>query len=269
MYKLIILITVLLLIFALRIRQIHRKINVASSTDIIKKDAVKNGFPIKILNEGRGLCLAFVCIGDAYTNDVKRYTQSKLKYCKKHDYSFICLYDHCSRVKEYISKPHPSLSKLPFIEWLLDHYNKVCMIDADIYISNDNIGLESLYSDASDVVIQKTIYGNNKPVLQSSAAIFNKNARVILRKAWLNSLQPGPRLKFPGLNFEDWGEQTYLQREIEKAEKSKSLKIEYVDLSCLRHTDNCNSRYPIWHMAGSNISGKLDSHILKYEKNES
>ena len=157
---------------------------------------------------------------------------------------------------------HASWSKLPLVHWLLDYFDFVCMIDADLFFYNKNVPLHH-HVKSHDIAIQKTIYNNGAPVLQSSCVLFTKKSRALVGEVAKKVRHAGPRLMFPGLKYEDWGEQTYLQREIE----SSKLNVNYYTLTCLS-TDggSCDMRYPAWHAAGSNHKNNMDQHLERIKR---
>ena len=234
----------------------------------LKMAALKDGFTISVLHAGSSdLCMAVVCIGDEYRKDVAQYTQSKLEYARRHDYTLVTLDSSCQEVVDHSENRHPSWSKLPFVDWLLGHFHTVCMLDADIYVSNVNEPLYPLLNRTADVVIQRTSYAENHPILQSSAVVFRPRARATIRRASAKTLSNNERPRFPGLEYEDWGEQTFLQQELEA--NLDGLFIEHKSFSCLQQDDACDYQFPFWHMAGSNLPGSLDAHITNHIRKSS
>lgn len=253
----------LLLILQTIIRMIctKRKLCYAHTFEEMSKSM---GFNMKILHVGsKDICMAFVCIGEEYSRDVQDYTNSKLDYCKLHDYTLVSLKEPCAEVRALKNtKKHPSWSKLPFVEYLFSKFSVVCMIDADIYVTNRRISLESFMPKNFDVIIQKGYYVKPEDtIFQSSTVIFKHTARETIRRAFFSSTQDGPRLMFPGMQSQDWGEQTYLQYELE--ENTDKLSIIFKDLACLQ-SNACGNKFLFWHLAGSNFKNKLDIKLKQH-----
>ena len=227
--------------------------------------ALRDGFEITVLHSGgRDFCLAVVCIGDAYRQDVVQYTQSKLDYARRHDYTLVMLDKVCREVLMRSESRHPSWSKLPFVNWLLGHFHTVCMVDADVYVSNMQIPIHRLVDDRADVAIGSTTYRDGPPVLQSSTVVFRSRARAAIRRAANKTMLEGKRPHFPGLDYEDWGEQTFLQHELE--ENQEHLHVQRTPLTCLQKDHDCQGRFPFWHVAGSNLQGGLDKYITDFRR---
>ena len=245
-------------------RMTHRvmaKKSTMSEAELVKQGR-GDGFDVQVLHSGSDdVCMAMVCIGEEYTKDIEKYTLSKLEYAKRHNYTFVCLKSPSKYMLEHTSNKHASWSKLPFVEWLLSYFEVVCMIDADIYVTNPNVSIDKLLSEETDISIQKTTYNGHDTVLQSSTVLFRPSARPLIRRAWQKSVVDGPRPKFPGLAYDDWGEQTHLQREIEANEDQLVVTFKY--MSCLTSDHDCQRQFPFWHMAGSNHKGKLDELLSK------
>ena len=247
-----------------------RKIEFFSSQSIdsaaLEKKAKQDGLLISVLNAGfkDNLCMACVLIGDNYRKHMNQFIERQTEYARKHNYSYITLdINHPKVVNAKGNKNfwemHPSLSKLPFVEWLLGHFSTVCMIDADVYILNMNNCIHSNIDNNVDIIIQKTFYENNILVLQSSTVIFQKNALPLIRSSINKSFNNSE--KFPGTEIADWGEQTALQKEIETYEKENKINVKYIDIGCLNYKEKekCDKNSLFIHMSASNYYGESDN----------
>ena len=85
-------------------------------------------------------------IGDDYKRWTKNSRLNKIEYCKKHNYEFI-EEDSCYDDSKYIP-----WSKINLILKYLDSYDYLVWIDSDILIMNDDIRLEDLIVDESDII---------------------------------------------------------------------------------------------------------------------
>ena len=248
----------------------QRKIEFFSSQGInsgeLEEKARQDGLIISVVNAGfkDNLCMACVLIGEDYRKHMNQYIKRQTEYARQHNYTYITLNaNHPEVVKTIGNKNfwemHPSLSKLPFVEWLLGYFSTVCMIDADIYILNMNNCIHSIIDNNVDIIIQKTFYKNNVLVLQSSTVIFQKNALRLIRSSINKSFNSSK--KFPGTNINDWGEQTALQQEIETYEKENKITVKYIDIGCLdyKKKEKCNKNSLFIHLSASNFYGDSDN----------
>ena len=77
-------------------------------------------------------------IGDRYKDIVKYGIQTRINYCKKHNYDYIddeSVYDRSRKIE---------WSKILIVQKYLSQYDFLVWIDADTFIMNDNVTLESL-----------------------------------------------------------------------------------------------------------------------------
>lgn len=86
-------------------------------------------------------------IGDRYKEIVKYGIQTRINYCKKHNYDYIddeSVYDRSRKIE---------WSKILIVQKYLSQYDFLVWIDADSFIMNDNVTLERL--------IEKYLEGDN------------------------------------------------------------------------------------------------------------
>jgi hypothetical protein len=86
-------------------------------------------------------------IGDKYKDIVKYGIQTRINYCKKHNYDYIddqSVYDRSRKIE---------WSKILIVQKYLSQYDFLVWIDADTFIMNEDITLESL--------IEKYLEGDN------------------------------------------------------------------------------------------------------------
>ncbi|WP_312283715.1 putative nucleotide-diphospho-sugar transferase [Candidatus Igneacidithiobacillus taiwanensis] len=103
------------------------------------------------------IALATICVGKNYTDDMWPGILSKVEYCDKYGYDFIF-------VRESLNNELPLIwSKFYLIEkLLLDGYDKIFYSDADVFITNPTIRLESIFaSHEGDILVSQDINGIN------------------------------------------------------------------------------------------------------------
>ena len=126
---------------------------------------------------------------------------NKKKYCTKHGYDFI------SNEKSLAPEYHPAWSKIPYLQKYLPEYDWVVWTDADTYVINSEIKLESFMENSKDMVIQcdyeqKNIWAD--PYIGiNSGVIFVKNslASYGILENWWNT-RSLPTCKSP--NNDQW-----------------------------------------------------------------
>lgn len=84
------------------------------------------------------ICVCSLSLGDEYKKVTRWGRETKLLYTQKHGYDFKDDEDIYDRTR------HPAWSKILLMLRYLRYYDYVCWIDADTFIMNDEITLESL-----------------------------------------------------------------------------------------------------------------------------
>ena len=82
------------------------------------------------------IAVTMLVIGNKYRKSIQPCIDSKIAYCKKHNYDLII----CK--KKLIKNKHLIWSKIPLIEKYLDKYDWILCSDADTLVINNNIKLE-------------------------------------------------------------------------------------------------------------------------------
>lgn len=82
------------------------------------------------------IAVTMLVIGKKYRKSIQPCIDSKIAYCKKHNYDLII----CKR--KLIQNKHLIWSKIPLIEKYLDKYDWILCTDADTLVMNKNIKLE-------------------------------------------------------------------------------------------------------------------------------
>jgi hypothetical protein len=103
---------------------------------------------------------------------------NKQKYCDKHGYTFL---SYTESLNEYC---HPSWSKILYLIKHLRDFDWLVWTDADTYIVNSDIKLESFIKDGKEFIIQCDTEGNYTAI--NAGVIFVKNSQFCynLLKIW-------------------------------------------------------------------------------------
>ena len=103
---------------------------------------------------------------------------NKQKYCDKHGYAFL---PYTESLNEYC---HPSWSKILYLIQHLRDFDWLVWTDADTYIINSDIKLESFIKDGKEFIIQCDTEGNYTAI--NAGVIFVKNSQFCynLLKVW-------------------------------------------------------------------------------------
>lgn len=86
------------------------------------------------------IAVTMLVIGKKYRKSIQPCIDSKIAYCKKHNYDLII----CK--KKLIQNKHLIWSKIPLIQKYLDKYDWILCTDADTMVMNNNIKLEKSIS---------------------------------------------------------------------------------------------------------------------------
>tara|TARA_R100001509_G_scaffold157460_3_gene121583 strand:- start:1591 stop:2199 length:609 start_codon:yes stop_codon:yes gene_type:complete len=103
---------------------------------------------------------------------------NKQKYCDKHGYTFL---SYTESLNEYC---HPSWSKILYLIKHLRDFDWLVWTDADTYIINSDIKLESFIKNGKEFIIQCDTEGNYTAI--NAGVIFVKNSQFCynLLKIW-------------------------------------------------------------------------------------
>ena len=103
---------------------------------------------------------------------------NKQKYCDKHGYTFL---SYTESLNEYC---HPAWSKILYLIKHLRDFDWLVWTDADTYIINSDIKLESFIKDGKEFIIQCDTEGNYTAI--NAGVIFVKNSQFCynLLKIW-------------------------------------------------------------------------------------
>ena len=120
---------------------------------------------------------------------------NKQKYCDKHGYTFL---SYTESLNEYC---HPSWSKILYLIKHLRDFDWLVWTDADTYIINSDIKLESFIKDGKEFIIQCDTEGNYTAI--NAGVIFVKNSQFCynLLKVWG---EPHTMEMCRSLNNDEW-----------------------------------------------------------------
>jgi len=111
-----------------------------------RKRFIKNRYPD--YDKPLKIAICSFAIGDKFKECMKFGIESKVRYCKKHNYDFI---DDESVYYEKGKDRPIAWSKILIVKKYLPYYDYVVWMDADTLITNDNIKLEDYINDHLDV----------------------------------------------------------------------------------------------------------------------
>lgn len=107
---------------------------------------------------------------------------NKQRYCDKHGYDFI------SHTENLSPSFHPAWSKVPYILKYLPYHDWLVWTDADTYVINSDIKLDSFIEEKKDMIIQTKESGS-----VCCGAFFIKNSASsdrLLKKWWETRFDP-------------------------------------------------------------------------------
>ena len=166
-------------------------------------------------------------------------------------------------IPDVVTAMHPrqkaALCRVPFAVWLLEkYYETVCLMDADVWVARVELPLP--LEEGADVVVQEgERNARGDADFDTSVVLFGRKALPALRRT-ITSCQyerdenddwrPTAYLTRPGSGVQEWGDQAYLQAELEKARDRQEMVL--VHTSSLTCTDpdawDPDLNVPFWHL---------------------
>jgi hypothetical protein len=124
----------------------------------LRKKTIKNMTNIKNAK------IAVICLamGEKFRNSLRLSIENKKEYCKQHNYDFILATED-----DYDGGRHPVWAKLPVVKKHLNNYDYILFCDADTYICNLNIKIETIIENTMEekdfLICNEKHYGTANP----------------------------------------------------------------------------------------------------------